>query len=88
MAEGPARIYGAIGKGRIVTGNDADFSVVDLKAKRTIENSWIASPCGWTPFDGVACTGWPMATIIRGQVVMYEGQVTGEPQGQAVRFRS
>ena len=88
MSEGPARIYGAVGKGRIVTGNDADFSVVDLKARRSIENSWIASPCGWTPFDGVACTGWPMATIIRGQVVMYEGQVTGEPQGQAVRFRS
>ncbi|HTQ71930.1 MAG TPA: dihydroorotase [Acidocella sp.] len=88
MSEGPARIYGAVGKGRIVTGNDADFSVVDLKAKRKIENSWIASQCGWTPFDGTECTGWPMATVIRGHVVMYEGQVTGEPIGRAVRFRS
>ncbi len=88
MAEGPARIYGAVGKGRIVAGNDADFSVVDLRAVRRIENRWIASPCGWTPFDGVECTGWPVATIIRGQVVMYEGQVTGEPIGRPVSFRS
>ncbi len=88
MSEGPARIYGAVGKGRIVAGNDADFSVVDLKARRTIENKWIASQCGWTPFDGTGCVGWPMATIIRGQVVMYEGQVTGEPVGRAVNFRS
>lgn len=88
LAEGPARVYGAVGKGRIVAGNDADFSVVDLGARRTIENDWIASQCGWTPFAGVNCVGWPMATIIRGQVVMYEGQVTGEPVGRVLNFRS
>ncbi len=51
---GAARIFGIAGKGRIVTGYDADFTIVDLKKKKRIENSWIASKCGWTPFDGLA----------------------------------
>ena len=76
---GPARIYGIAGKGRIAVGYDADLTLVDLKARRTIRESWIASRCGWTPFDGMAVTGWPMATIVRGQVVMREDQLIGTP---------
>jgi dihydroorotase len=88
MAAGPARIYGAVNKGRIAAGYDADFSVVDLQAGRMIENAWIASPCGWTPFDGVRVTGWPAATIVRGGIVMRDGAVTGAPGGKPVTFRS
>ena len=88
MAAGPARVYGLAGKGRIVAGYDADFSVVDLGARRTITNDWIASPCGWTPFDGLAMTGWPAMTIVRGRVVMRDGAVLGAPSGQLVAFTS
>jgi dihydroorotase len=87
MSAGPARIYGAVNKGRIASGYDADFSIVDLRATRKIENAWIASQCGWTPFDGVSCTGWPMATIVRGHVVMQEGGVTEGRVGRPVGFR-
>jgi dihydroorotase len=86
MAAGPARVYGAIAKGRLCAGYDADFTIVDLKRQRTIEESWIASPCGWTPFAGMACTGWPAMTIIRGQVAMREDEVLGAPAGRPVRF--
>jgi dihydroorotase len=51
-----------------------------------IEESWIVSPCGWTPFAGQECTGWPVMTIIRGQVVMREDEVLGPPRGGLVRF--
>jgi len=88
MSAGPARIYGAVNKGRIAVGYDADFSIVDLSARRRIENSWIASPCGWTPFDGVEVTGWPAATIIRGQIAMRDGAATAAPAGRPVTFRS
>jgi dihydroorotase len=87
LAAGPARVYGAVGKGRLAAGYDADFTLVDMGAKRTIENSWIVSPCGWTPFDGMAVTGWPMATIVRGAVVMRDGEVLGAPSGKLVTFR-
>ena len=86
MCAGPARVYGAVGKGRLAAGYDADFTLVDLKRRRVIEESWIASPCGWTPFAGHACTGWPVMTIVRGAVVMREDEVLGTPRGQPVRF--
>ncbi len=88
MSAGPARIYGVVNKGRIATGYDADFSIVDLRCERTIENSWIASPCGWTPFDGTAVTGWPIATIVRGGIVMRDGALVRPLAGQAISFRS
>ena len=87
MCAGPARVYGVLGKGRLAAGYDADFTLVDMKRRRRIEESWIASPCGWTPFAGMAITGWPVATIVRGQAVMREGAVLGEPIGRLVRFR-
>jgi dihydroorotase len=86
MCAGPARIYGVVGKGRLAAGYDADFTVVDLKRKRRIEDSWIVSPCGWTPFAGQECTGWPVMTIIRGAVAMREDELIGTPRGKPVRF--
>jgi dihydroorotase len=87
MSAGPARIYGAIGKGRIATGYDADFSIVDLAAAHRIENAAMASPCGWTPFDGLICAGRPAATIIRGHIAMMEAEILGPPAGRPVSFR-
>ena len=76
---GPARIFGIEGKGRITLGYDADLTLVDLAARRTICNDWIASCSGWTPYDGMAITGWPIHTVIRGQVVVRDGQLMGLP---------
>ncbi len=87
MSAGPARVYGALNKGRLAAGYDADFTIVDMKAKRTIEESWIVSPCGWTPFAGHHCTGWPKLTVVRGQVVMREDALVGTPGGTGVKFR-
>ena len=83
---GPQRLYNIAGKGRIAVGYDADFTIADLKARRRIENAWIESKCGWTPFDGMQVTGWPRATIVRGAVVMREDALLGSPAGAPVRF--
>ena len=84
---GAARIFGIAGKGRIAVGYDGDFTVVDLKAKRTITNKWIASRTGWTAFDGMTVTGWPIATIVRGHIVMRDDALLNKPVGEAVRFQ-
>src|SRR6185436_388630 len=84
---GPARIFGLAGKGRVAKGYDADFTLVDLKAKRTITNAWIASRAGWTAFDGMDVTGWPKATIIRGKIVMRDDALLGTPIGAPVKFQ-
>ncbi len=82
---GPQRIFGIAGKGRIAAGYDADLTIVDLKAERVIENDWIGSKCGWTPFAGRKVKGWPIGTILRGQIAMWEGEL-GRTQGAPVRF--
>ena len=87
MSAGPARIYGAVGKGRIAVGYDGDFTLVDLRRRRTIEDDWIVTPCGWTPFAGMAVTGWPVGTIVRGMIVMRDNEVLGGPCGRLVTFR-
>ena len=85
-SHGANRIFGLAEKGRLAVGYDADLTVVDLKARRTIAHADMASRVGWTPFDGFEAQGWPMATVIRGRVVMREGEVTAPHQGQPVRF--
>ncbi len=82
----PARLYRAHGKGSIRPGNDADLTLVDLTARRPVESGWLASKCGWSPFEGRTLSGWPMATIIRGREVMRDGELLGDPAGAAVRF--
>lgn len=83
---GPARIFGIEGKGRIALGFDADLTLVDLAAQRTIRNDWIASRAGWTPYDGMTVTGWPIHTVMRGAVVVRDEQLLGTPQGRMIRF--
>jgi len=83
---GPARIFGIPVKGRIALGMDADFSVVDLNTTRQIENRWIASRANWTPYDGMTCHGWPIATIIRGRPVMQDDTLIDSPAGKPMRF--
>lgn len=83
---GPARALGIMQKGRIARGYDADFTLVDLKARRTIESAAMASRSAWTPYDGKSVVGWPVATIIRGLEVMRDGASIGPPRGIPMRF--
>ncbi|ARS28887.1 dihydroorotase [Sphingomonas sp. KC8] len=85
---GPQRVFGLVTKGRIAAGYDADFSIVDLKARWTVEENWLASKCGWSPFTGMELTGKPVGTIIRGQRVMWDGGLANAAQGRPVRFEA
>ncbi|MCB1442984.1 MAG: dihydroorotase [Methyloceanibacter sp.] len=82
---GAQRLFEIACKGRIAVGYDADLTIVDLKAERIIEDGWIGSKAGWTPFAGRKVVGWPMGTVVRGHLAMWEGEL-GKAAGQAVRF--
>ncbi len=83
---GPQRVFGIVGKGRIARGYDADFTVVDLAARRTITHADQATRSGWTALDGMEAKGWPLATFVRGVMVMCEGQLVSPGRGAPVRF--
>jgi dihydroorotase len=53
-----------------------------------VEESWLASRCGWSPFTGMMLTGRPIGTIIRGKRVMWEGALANAASGAPVRFES
>jgi dihydroorotase len=85
-SHGAQRVFQIAGKGRMAEGWDADLTVVDLKARRTLRHQDMATRSGWTPFDGMDVVGWPMATIVRGRVVMRDDEITAPSLGQPVRF--
>jgi dihydroorotase len=85
-SHGPQRIFGLADKGRIAEGYDADLTIVDLKARRTLRHEDMATRSGWTPFDGLEAEGWPVVTIIRGVAVMRDDEIVAPSLGQPVRF--
>jgi len=85
-SHGPNRIFGISRKGRIAVGYDGDLTIVDLKRQEIIRNQESGSKAGWTPYDGKKVTGWPVGTIIRGQRVMWEGEIVTPSTGQPIEF--
>ncbi len=83
---GPQRLFGIAHKGRIAVGYDADLTIVDLKRRETITNAKVGSRAGWTPYDGLTVTGWPVGTVVRGQRVMWEGELVTLGRGEPMRF--
>ncbi|RVT92709.1 dihydroorotase [Sphingomonas crocodyli] len=85
---GPQRVFGLRSKGRIALGYDADFTIVDLKKRWKVEESWLASRCGWSPFTDMELTGKPIGTVIRGNRVMWDGGLANQAIGAPIRFDS
>lgn len=76
---GPARVWGLAGKGAIEVGADADLTIVDLVRPGVIRGADLHGKHQLTPFEGMATVGAPTATVVRGHIVMRDGQLLGEP---------
>jgi dihydroorotase-like cyclic amidohydrolase len=66
-------------KGTIRVGSDADITLIDMDKEDVIDASRLYSKCGITPYEGWRLKGLPVATLVRGQFVMEDGKVVGEP---------
>jgi dihydropyrimidinase len=78
-ATNPAKLFGLAGKGSIAVGFDADLVLWDATKQVTITNEKMQQAIDYTPYEGMAVTGWPVATLLRGQVAMRDGKVQAEP---------
>ena len=75
-----AQTYGVYPrKGAIQVGSDADFALVDLEEERVVTPEYMRSAADWGLYDGWKLKGWPVKTIVRGEVVMDRGEIVGEP---------
>mgnify|MGYP002761178438 CR=1 FL=1 len=63
----------------IRVGSDADLVVVDMDREVTLRDEDVVSKCGWTPYDGMTVQGVPEATYVRGEPVVKDREVVGEP---------
>lgn len=84
MCETPARIFRLKGKGFIKEGSDADLTIIDTKMVRKIRNDALFTKCGWSPFDGYELRGWPVQTVVNGNVVFENGEVCASVKGKVV----
>ena len=86
MCENPCRIFGIKNKGYIKEGYDADLTIADMNKEVIIKNEMIASKCGWTPFNNHKVKGFPVGTIVNGNLVMSGGKVILESKGTPLQF--
>jgi dihydropyrimidinase len=69
-----AKAYGLYPrKGSIAIGADADIAIWDPTLTRTIRHADLHDGCDYTPYEGIEVTGWPVTTIVRGQVIVENG---------------
>lgn len=75
LCENPAKIFNLKNKGMIKEGMDADFVVVDMEKEYTINPDDFKSKAKYSPFEGIGVKGMPVMTMVRGNVVMHDGEI-------------
>jgi dihydroorotase len=80
----PARLFGISGKGKIALGYDADIVIVDMNLRKEVKNEEMFTKCGWSPFNKWELQGWPVMTIVGGDIV-FDGKIH-DVKGREVEF--
>jgi len=86
MCYGPAEAYGIRHKGKILEGWDADLTIVDTEHARPVRNEDMFTRVGWSPFSGRELTGWPIYTVVGGQVAFDRGKIRDGVHGRPLSF--
>ena len=87
MCENPVKLYSVRGKGRVAEGFDADLALIDLKKKKTVRGAEMFTKVKWSPFEGEELQGWPVMTIVGGQVVFENGRVNEDVRGSEIEIQ-
>lgn len=73
--ENPAKIFEIKNKGFIKENFDADLTIIDLGMEKEVKNDELFTKCKWSPFDGWSLKGWPVTTIVNGNIIFENGKI-------------
>jgi len=87
VSTNPAKLFGLWPrKGTVAVGSDADLTIIDPERRTTIAAARMQSRSGFDPYEGYEAVGWPVKTILRGRVVVDDGELRAEPgSGELLR---
>ena len=86
VCENPCDLFGIKNKGYIKENYDADLTIIDMNKEVVIKDNWIESKCGWTPFNNYKVKGFPVATIVNGEIVMENNKIISPAKGKPLAF--
>jgi len=84
----PAEIYKMKNRGKIEEGYLASLTVIDLNLVKSLKKSDIKSRCAWSPFTDKLLKGWPVMTIINGDIAMQNQTLRNRPKVQEIIFEN
>ena len=70
-----AKIFGIKNKGMLKVGYDTDLCVIDVNIEKKVRNDKLHTKCGWSPFEGKSLKGWPVCTVVNGNIVFEKGDI-------------
>jgi dihydroorotase len=73
--ENPVKIFKIKNKGFIKEGFDADLAIIDMDLEKEVKNDELFTKCKWSPFNGWKLKGWPIMTIVNGNIVLHNGKI-------------
>ena len=86
MCFGPAEAYRIPNKGKILEGWDADLTLVDIEHTRPVRNEETFTKVHWSPWNGRELCGWPLYTIVNGEIAFANGQIREQVRGRPLIY--
>jgi len=86
MCTGPAEAYHIPNKGKILEGWDADLTLVDIEHTRPVRNEETFTKVRWSPWHGRELCGWPLYTIVNGEIAFDNGHIREQVRGRPLTY--
>ena len=74
-SENPASIFKIRNRGKIKEGFYADLVIIDIDKIRKVDNKKLYTKCKWSPWNGKKLKGWPITTLVNGNIIFDNGKI-------------
>ena len=85
-SENPAKIFNIKNKSKIKEGYDADLVIVDMNLSKKVDSKKLFTKCGWSAFNNKLLKGWPIMTIINGNIIFDNGKLNTKIKAKEIKF--